>query len=152
MPWPLATVFGLTGAVTSSVLRSRRDTPYQRGRQTATKNHAPFSLGLHLKLTRRAVAGPQPNTLEERFSYLDQVLSGNSELLHDLPTRSAQSKPINSHGLSVQTDVLVPKWSSTSFDRHSFPARRRQNFVSIRRILAIKLIQTRCRNDSHPIA
>jgi len=54
---PLATVLGLTDAVTSSVLRSRRDTPYLRRRQTLPKIMRPFSLGHHLKVDAH---GPPP--------------------------------------------------------------------------------------------
>ena len=52
---PLATVLGLQGAATSAIRRSRRDMPYLRPRQTATKNMRPYSLGLHLMLTRVGV-------------------------------------------------------------------------------------------------
>src|SRR3981081_2596336 len=88
--------------------------------------------------------------LEKSLRYLHQMLSGNSKFLHDLSAWTTQPKAINPHGLSIQADILVPKRSSTSFDRHSFPTRRRQNFISIRLILTIEFIQTRRRNNSDP--
>src|SRR5438105_4187609 len=59
---PLATVLGLTGAGTSSVLRSRRDTPYRRD-AGHYQNHARRSLGprpAYLECTCSAptVSGP----------------------------------------------------------------------------------------------